>query len=191
MENKQIEKELDDLDMALTLLKRDYEVYFSGGSKLPPNEAHKRVENLVRKYSRLTSLNYAQRFRYNSIQARFQSYLDLWNKQMRFKEEGRTPSGGVIQVQEKPKKAPRKSATAVDAQANHFQKVFNEYLKSREKMGENASNVTFEKFSEQLSKQRQAILERYQCKDVQFYVAVEQGKTKLKAKPVTKAESGK
>ena len=186
---KQIERELDDLDYSLTLLKRDYEIYFSGGAKLPPLNAHRKLEKNIRKYAGITSLNYAQRFRYNNISARFQAYVDLWTKQMRYKEEGRTPSGGITLPSggmalppETPKKERRK--VAVDAEANQFQKLFNEYLKSREKSGENLAGVSFEKFSDQLAKQKQAILDRFQCKDVEFYVAVEQGKTKLKAKPV-------
>lgn len=179
---KQIERELDDLDYSLTLLKRDYEIYFSGGAKLPPLNAHRKLEKNIRKYAGITSLNYAQRFRYNNISARFQAYVDLWTKQMRYKEEGRTPSGGIVVPPETPKKERRKSS--VDAEANQFQKLFNEYLKCREKSGEKPGGVSFEKFSDQLVKQKQAILDRYQCKDVEFYVAVEQGKTKLKAKPV-------
>ncbi|MCI0413943.1 hypothetical protein L0222_14220 [bacterium] len=180
-EVKQIERELDELDYSLTLLKRDYEVYFSGGAKLPPLDAHRKLERNIRKYAGITSLNYAQRFRYNNITARFQSYVDLWTKQMRYKEEGRTPSGGIVQVPETPKKESRKSSA--DAEANKFQKLFNEYLKTCQKSGENKA-VSFEKFSEQLAKQKEAILERYKCKDVEFYVTVEQGKTKLKAKPI-------
>jgi hypothetical protein len=182
MDIKQVERELDDLDTSLTMLKRDYEIYFSGGSKLPPLEAHRKVERNIRKYANITSLNYAQRFRYNNITARFHAYADLWTKQMRYKEEGRTPSGGVIQVQDFSQKASKRAPA--DSEADRFQKVFNDYLKSREKSGENMAGLSFEKFSEQLAKQKQAILERYQCKDVEFYVAVEQGKTKLKAKPL-------
>ena len=183
MDPKQIERELDDLDMALTLLKRDYEIYFSGGSKLPPLPAHRKLENQIRKYSGMSSLNYAQRFRYNNINARFNTFVDLWNKQMRYKEEGRTPSGGVVQVPV-PEKQHRQRKSGIDAEAKRYQTLFNEYLKTREKLGEATSGVTFDKFATQLSKQRQSILDRYQCKDVEFYVAVEQGKTKLKAKPL-------
>ncbi len=180
---KQIERELDDLELSLTLLKRDYEIYFSGGAKLPPLNAHRKLEKNIRKYAGITSLNYAQRFRYNNITARFQSYADLWTKQMRYKEEGRTPVGGVvIQGVEAPKKETRK--TPENPEPAQFQKLFNEYLKTRQKAGENSISVTFEKFAEQLVRQKQAILDRYQCKDVEFYVAVEQGKTKLKAKPL-------
>ena len=187
MDTKQIERELDDMEMALNLLKRDYEIYFSGGAKLPPYDSQRKVESRIRKYSGVSSLNYAQRFRYNSITARFHSYVELWAKQMRYKEEGRTPSGSVIQHGQKSKREKRKGS--VDAQANHFQKLFNDYLKSKEKSGEKTSSLSFEKFSEQLTKQRQTILERYKCADVEFYVAVEQGKTKLKARPVKEESS--
>jgi len=184
MDNKQIEDELDNIETAVTLLKRDYEIYFSGGAKLPPYSAHRKVENLIRRFSSLTSLSYAQRFRYNNINARFNTYVDLWNKQMRYKEEGRTPSGGVIQsaTAVKPDRQLRKAN--VDVEATQHQSLFNEYLKSREKLGETTTGVSFEKFSSQLSKQKQAIMDKYQCRDVEFYVSVEQGKTKLKAKPL-------
>ena len=187
MDTKLIERELDELEMALTLLKRDYEIYFSGGAKLPPYESQRKVESRIRKYSGVTSLNYAQRFRYNNISARFRSYVELWAKQMRYKEEGRTPSGSVIQPGDKSKREKRKGRA--DAEANYFQKLFNDYLKSKEKTGEKTSALSFEKFSEQLTKQRQTILEKYHCADVEFYVAVDQGKTKLKARPVKEESS--
>jgi len=182
MDNKGLERDLEELDLALTMLKRDYEIYFSGGLKLPPLEAHRKIEGEIRKLSRITGLNYAQRFRYNNLSARFNSYVDLWNKQMRYKEEGRTPSGGVLQIPEKEKKSVRRKS--VDAEATAYQKIFNDYLQSREKTGETTTGVSFAKFSEQLTKQKEAIVNRYECKDVEFYVTVEQGKTKLKAKPV-------
>src|SRR5688500_9365821 len=131
MDTKQVDRELDELESSLTLLKRDYEIYFSGGSKLPPNEAHRKVECRIRQYAGITALNYAQRFRYNNLTARFHAYVDLWNKQLRYKEEGRTPSGSVIQIAEKSKKERRKTTT--DATASQFQNLFNDFLKSREK----------------------------------------------------------
>lgn len=184
MDINKIERELEELDLALTMLKRDYEIYFSGGLKLPPLDAHRKIERQIRKYSGLTSFNYAQRFRYNNLSARFNSYSELWNKQMRIKEEGRTPSGGVIQIPipEKEKKSAERGT--VEAESTPYQKLFNEYLQSREKTGENSASVSFEKFSQQLAKQKETIVNRYECKDVDFYVAVEQGKTKLKAKPL-------
>jgi len=182
MDNPELEKDLDDIDLAIVKLKRDYEIYFSGGAKLPPLEAHRRLERDIRKISRITNLNYAQRFRYNNLSARFNSYVDLWNKQMRYREEGRTPSGGVIQLPEQHVKTTGRRA--VDSEANKIQKLFNDYVQSRNQTGEPTSGISLEKFSDQLTKQKETIQSKYDCKDVDFYVAVEQGKTKLKAKPV-------
>lgn len=181
-ENPALEKDLDTLDQALTLLKRDYEIYFSGGMKLPPLDAHRKVEREIRKLSRLTNLNYAQRFRYNNLSARFNTYVDLWNKQMRYREEGRTPSGAVIQIPQKEEK-PTKQKKSLDSQAREYQKLFNDYLQCRQQTGEGAA-VSFDKFADSISKQKEAIRSKYDCKDVQFNVVIEAGKTKLKAKPV-------
>jgi hypothetical protein len=187
-ENKDLELELEQLDLALNVLKRDFETYFAGGLRLPPLEAQRKIERAIRKYSTMSNLNYAQRFRYNNLSARFNSYADLWNKQMRYKEEGRTPSGNVIQIPNPPPppEKEKKSSKRVsgDSEAAKYQKLFNEYLQCREKTGESSSSVSFEKFSQQLMKQKETIVGRYQCKDVEFYVAMEQGKTKLKAKPL-------
>lgn len=44
--------------------------------------------------------------------------------------------------------------------------------------------MNYDGFAQLLSKQREALMSKFNCKDVKFYVTVEDGKTKLKAKPV-------
>src|SRR5437763_6480289 len=99
---KQVEKEIDDLERAITLLKRDYEIFFAGGAKQPPNDAREKLERSIKRMGVLQGLNYALRFRYNSLVARFNSYQDLWNKQLRAKEEGRQPPKARSKSQEQP-----------------------------------------------------------------------------------------
>jgi len=88
-DSKQIEKNLDELDNSITALKREYDIFFSGGSKTLPLSSQRKIEKTIKRYSNLVGLSYAHRFRYNTIVARFNTYLELWNKQMRMKEEGR------------------------------------------------------------------------------------------------------
>ena len=175
---KQIEKELDELDSALIVLKRDYEAFFSGGTKQLPLDAQRRIERTIKRYSVMTELTYAQRFRYNSLVARFNSYLDLWNKQMRMREEGRSASGSI------PVPAENKQKAAAQPQDQKLESLFQEYLQKRAETGEGAPKVNFEGFCQALEKQREAIVQKFQCKDVQFYVKVEEGHAKLKARPV-------
>src|SRR5437762_584169 len=86
---KQIEKEIDQIERGIGLLKREYEIYFAGGAKLPPNDSRDKLDRAIKRIGALQGLNYALRFRYSSLVARFNSYQDLWNKQLRAKEEGR------------------------------------------------------------------------------------------------------
>lgn len=182
MDYKQIDQELERLEANLAHLKRDYEIYFSGGSKLPPYESHKKVEKAVRDFSRVTTMNFAQRFRYNNLTARFNSFADLWNKQMRYREEGRTPSGAVLIGSEKPRVTTGSDEKETTNQK--MQRVYNEYLKSRRETGEGAGNLDFEHFVSQLERQKKSILEKYHCRDVDFAVSVEGGRAKVKARIV-------
>lgn len=183
MDFKQIEKELDELEGSILLLKRDYEVYFAGGSKTPPHDTQKKVERLIRKFSGASDMSYALRFRYNMLTARFNTYADLWNKQMRWKEEGRSPSGGyLIQAEERPPAEKPVTNAAADLEADQTLRIYNEYIAARSETGESGEQLSFEKFVKQLSQQKEAIIKKYHCKDVQFYVSTDGSRTRLKAK---------
>jgi hypothetical protein len=175
---KAADRELDELERSIMLLKRDYEVFFTGSSKRPPMDAHNRVKKNIKIFQSLQGLPYAQRFRYSSLVARFNTFSDLWNKQLRLKEEGRF---GAHQAGTKLKSA---APTNSKENSKQFEKIYQDYLKSREMTGERRSKVDFDNFSSLLAKQRNALLQKFSCKDVTFYVTVENGRTKLKARPV-------
>jgi hypothetical protein len=189
---KQIEQELDRLEKSITLLKRDFEIYFAGASKTPPTDQRDKLDKVIKKMATSQGMSYAQRFKYNSIISRFTSYLDLWNKQLRLKEEGRSPSrvtGLTTEARRAMELAGQKPVTKQEEGTREmptdpFAKIYTQYLQTREEVGEGASNMTFDGFVKVVTKQREAILEKFHCKDVEFYVSVEQGHTKLKARPI-------
>ena len=76
------------LDESVRRLKIEYDVYFGGGSKKPPADTEWRVKSLMQKYSDNAKLNYAQRFRYNSITQKYALFNNLWQQKLRVKEEG-------------------------------------------------------------------------------------------------------
>ena len=59
------------LDGHLRRLKIEYDVFFGGGSKKPPNDTEWRVQNLIRKFSDSSKLTFPQRFKYNGIAQRY------------------------------------------------------------------------------------------------------------------------
>ncbi|GAB4298709.1 MAG: hypothetical protein Kow0090_14170 [Myxococcota bacterium] len=66
----------------------------------------------------------------------------------------------------------------------HAKKVFEEYIRLRERLGENNKGMAFEKFLDQLKKNRKTLMDKHNCKDVRFEVYEKDGKAALKASPI-------
>jgi len=73
------------------------------------------------------------------------------------------------------------SAGAEDA---HFQQVYREFVATKEKCGEPADGLTYDKFVAKLRKNQEQLIAKYACRAVRFQVYVKDGKTALKAQPI-------
>src|SRR6185437_3566271 len=63
--------------------------FFAGRLPRPPWETRKRVEALVKKWDRGYIQGAAERFQFDTLQRRFQTFIDLWDRGLRAREEGR------------------------------------------------------------------------------------------------------
>lgn len=93
-----IDEELNKLEDNLRRLKVEYEIYFNGGSKVPPRDTLFRVESSLKKFSSESFvLSIAQRFKFNQLVQRYAVHSDLWRRKLRLKEEGGGPgSAGIL-----------------------------------------------------------------------------------------------
>ncbi len=66
----------------------------------------------------------------------------------------------------------------------HFQEIFREFVATRERCGEGADGLTYEKFAVKLRKNKEQLVQKYNCRTVRFQVYVKEGKAALKATPV-------
>src|SRR6187455_905794 len=64
-------------------------MFFGGRLKRPPWETRSRVENLIKKLDRAQINNYGDRFRFTTLQSRFSTFVELWERGLRAREEGR------------------------------------------------------------------------------------------------------
>src|SRR5262245_36512643 len=87
------DREMTRLEAEIKRLEVEYNMFFAGRLPRLPWETRARVEQLVKRYDRMNLSNTAQRFRFGSVQARFMSFCELWERNMRAKEEGRSPRG--------------------------------------------------------------------------------------------------
>src|SRR5678809_351861 len=88
-ESPDIERELRTLEAELKRLEAEYNMYFAGRLPRPPWETRKRVEGHVRRIDRLYISNYGHRFKFSTLQGRFSAFIDLWDRGLRAREEGR------------------------------------------------------------------------------------------------------
>ena len=86
---KPLDRELQILESDLRKLEGEYNMYFAGRLPRPPWETRARVEAAVKKLDRSHIQNYGDRFRFSTLQARFSAFIDLWDRGLRAREEGR------------------------------------------------------------------------------------------------------
>jgi hypothetical protein len=76
------------------------------------------------------------------------------------------------------------ASSEVGSEEAHFQDVFNQFVSTRVQCNEPADGLTFEKFAVKLRKNRDQLIQKYNCKSVRFQVYVKDGKAALKATPL-------
>ncbi len=199
-----IDDDLTILEDQLRRLKIEYDVYFGGGSKKAPIETEWKVKNLLKKASDGTRMNYAQRYRFTTLQQRYALHNALWQQKLIIKEEGyRRPQDQVFGIQglrieqeQEAKKAlshharPTDDApfsvacSDVDADHSQVESLFTALTEARQKAGDksNANLDSFKKFVKQKTAQ---LRKEYACEAVEYSVEMQGGQVKLKAKPKT------
>jgi hypothetical protein len=90
MPPSEFERELQRLEIELKRLEAEYTMFFAGRLPRAPLETRRRVQTLVTQYDRRYIDNTGERFRFATLQSRFASLTDLWDRGMRAREDGRT-----------------------------------------------------------------------------------------------------
>jgi hypothetical protein len=88
-EQTEIQRDLLALTADLKRLEAEYNMFFSGRLPRPPWETRGRVEALIKRWDRGHIQGSAERFRFQTLQSRFQTFVDLWDRGLRAREEGR------------------------------------------------------------------------------------------------------
>lgn len=182
-----VERELSLLEAEIKKLEAEYNMYFAGRLQRPPWEMRKRVEAFVKRLDRTHIANYGQRFRFSTLQSRFAKSIDLWDRGLRAREEGRP--GPFVQprpVEQKPK-APRPEdrvlhVTTFEDPLKEMEKVHQLYdnlAQARKEAGQEA--IPFHKFADLVKTQVNALKEKG-TPEVAFRVAVKDGKVAFTAR---------
>jgi hypothetical protein len=183
----ELERELQILERDLRKLEGEYNMYFSGRLPRPPWETRARVESALKRLDRSHIQNYGTRFRFTTLQSRFATFVDLWDRGLRAREEGR-PGPFAQKPHETPKKAPGGArdhvlfVTAFKDPMKEIEKLhalYDTLRDAREKLGE--KSIPFHKFTE-LVKSQVAKLKKDGAPEVAFRVTLKDGKLNFTAR---------
>jgi|SRR5687768_7090685 hypothetical protein len=190
-EQTAVQRDLQALAADLKQLEAEYTMFFAGRLKRPPWETRKRVEAVLKRWDRGVIETSADRFRFQTLQARFATFADLWDRGLRAREEGRSgpfamppPKAPVRQPEES--EARIVYVTALRNPTREMDKVHSLYdslMDARRQSGEEV--VPFHRFAA-LVKDQVSKLQSTGSTDVAFRVAVKAGKVSFTVRALVK-----
>ena len=177
-----VEEQLARLEEDIRRLKVEFDIYFNGAAKRPPYDTKGRVDTLIKRLADERTLTFAQRYHYNSLAARYNSFMQLWRRTMQEREEGRGPSRRTAPAPE-PEAAP---ATFVCSDprgdVRTVRGIYEALVEARRQCGEPTDDLSFSRFHRMVAEKSEALKERAGCERVHFSVAVKDGRVQFKAK---------
>ena len=183
-----VEYDLTRLELELKQLETEYTMYFAGRLTKPPWDTRARVDAAVKKLDRTPIKNTATRFRFSTIQSRYAAFVELWERNLRAKEEGRAgPLAGPAEPRAADSDAvARRADRVVHVSVVHDAKdettldtLYESLAEARRDVG--APEVPFQKFANVVSSE----VERLRAaggRDVTFRVTIKDGKAHLTAR---------
>lgn len=179
------ERELQVLESELKKLEAEYNMFFSGRLPMPPWETRAHVDGLVKKFDRSYIQNYGDRFRFQTLQSRYATFIELWDRGLRAREEGRPGPFAQKPKADEPKKKPEDHILHVAAfrdpvrEIDKLTELYESLAEARAEVGED--QVPFHKFAE-LVKGQVKKLRQSGSPEVAFRVAVKNGKVSFTAR---------
>ncbi|HEX2833019.1 MAG TPA: MXAN_5187 C-terminal domain-containing protein [Thermoanaerobaculia bacterium] len=190
--------ELDKLEEDIRKLKNKYDQFFAGIVKMVPSFERHQVETFIHELNRQRMRDNSRRFRFNTLQSRYNQYREMWGRRMREREEGPLDFRRRQAAMSAPHEAapaappqPRVTSNAADpyvrmtpgSNGEQLRRLYAEIEREHSKLGKPPS-VSYEQMAAMVEKQTELVREKYHVSTVAFRVETIDGKVKLKAKPL-------
>jgi hypothetical protein len=185
MEAQSPEEEIKILEIKTNQLKLDYEKYFLGTRPTEPAMLRAEVQKMYVKWSNTRLTNTALRFKFNSLNGRYQAFKRRWDNILRQIDAG-TYKRHVFKAD----LHDRERGIGVEASKGNAGKptggtsstdLFETYRDALMATGQDASKISPAKLQAAIRKQEDAVKKKLGCERVDFKVVVQGGKVKLKA----------
>ena len=195
-----IDEDLSQLERDIRQLKIEYDMYFGGGRKRPPNEVEWRIDLLIKRYAeRGGELKFAQRFRFNNLSQTYAKYKDVFRKRLAQREEGKIQrhfgaAAKAIEAERAKTQAVEAAAAAADVpkafrvvctapekEADRVEQLYEAFVRAKQEAGEDLGKLTRAGFNEFVRKKTKDLQQQKNCHEVEYVVETVDGQVKLKA----------
>jgi hypothetical protein len=142
------------------------------------------VQKTVIRYCNTRITNTALRFKFNSLNGRYQAFKRQWDNVLRQIEAGtyrRHVFKADLRDRERGLAPDAKPGSPRSGSPKPAQDIFETYRDAMIATGQNASGLTRAKLQKAIDKQEAALKKKLGCERVDFRVVVQDGKVKLKA----------
>jgi hypothetical protein len=181
-----VEEQLTRLEEDIRKLKIEFDIYFNGASKRPPYDTKNRVETVFKRLGDDRTLTFAQRFRLNTLTARYTAFRELWRRTMQGREEGRDPVSQARAQQQAEHDVEEFRSTVVCSDAHSdvqsVRELYDALVEAKRRCNESVDDMSFPRFHHLIASKTDSLKERLNCDRVKFSVDVEGGRVNFKAK---------
>ncbi|HKY33137.1 MAG TPA: MXAN_5187 C-terminal domain-containing protein [Candidatus Polarisedimenticolia bacterium] len=203
-----IEESLGRIEVGIRQLKIQYDMFFSGVIPRQPFESRKDLEILLKTLGNTPMQRFADRYRYNALASKYQTMVELWNKMIRAKEEGRLRPGipGFVEPVRRPEAEggapsppPARAAAAAaggppqpvfyrskvsnPASEDGSLRVFYDRFLEAHRITGGSRKVTYEQFVRQIQAKTESIRRKAGCEAVSYSIVIKESGVSLKAAP--------
>jgi hypothetical protein len=184
------DENLTNLDEWIRRLKVEYAIFFNGNRKKPPDDLRMRVERLVKRLAETSDMSFSDRFRYNTLIARYYVFRDLWRRTQQGLESADEAHEPLTPKQTPPlepqtcvlREEVQVTISDPAAEAAKVRHLYDELLRMRREHAQNAPAVSFEQFANYIAGQIQGIQEKHRCTNVVFRIEREAKAVRFTAK---------
>jgi len=197
-----LSEDIEAIENAIRRLQIEWDKFFSGLERKPPTDLRTKTEALLRRYANAEIRNSTERFRFQSLTAKYNTLNELWSKRLRAKEEGKPLGVHGLKADMLPPPPPPAPATPGPAASGAGREaagevrvqsperdveavrvLYKQFMEARRRGGESAP-VKFDSFQKLISQQASRILSEKGGQAVDFRLETKDGKVSLKAKVV-------
>jgi len=168
LKREQLAQRLAKIDNDLKALIITYEKFFSGIEKREPYKERDELAKLVRSLVGVHITQADIKFRLQSLTAKFNTYAQQWDRQLKLLEEGK------LRRQIRPGAISSRSKKT--SGGGEFDSVYQEYQKA------SGGAPNRDKFEKMLSQQKEQLRAKYGDRKFEFAVVTENGKPKIKVR---------